>query len=45
MTAAVNEGAARKITVGKQGIVPNAQTPHRLAPRAHPLAFANPLVG
>jgi tRNA threonylcarbamoyladenosine biosynthesis protein TsaB len=28
MTAAVNDGAARKNTVGKQGIVPNAQMPH-----------------
>src|SRR3977135_950237 len=32
MTAAVNEGAARKITVGKRRIVPNAQTLHRLTP-------------
>src|SRR5207302_6576535 len=38
MTAAVNEGAARKIAVGKRRIVPNAHTLHRLTPectRAH----------
>ena len=34
MTAAVNDGAARKNTVGKQGIVPNAQMPHRPASAA-----------
>lgn len=31
MTAAVNEGAARKTTVGKERIVPNAQALNRLA--------------
>jgi tRNA threonylcarbamoyladenosine biosynthesis protein TsaB len=32
MTAAVNEGAARKTAVGKRRIVPNAHTLHRLTP-------------
>src|ERR1700682_3048577 len=32
ITAAVNEGAARKIAVGKRRIVPNAQALQRLTP-------------